>query len=102
MTAVTFLKKADGFSGYSFRGHSGYACEGEDIVCAAISSAAYLTANDLELLGIKTDVTVKDGLFKLAAEGSDTASKLIEGLYRHMLQLQEQYGNYIKVKISEV
>ena len=48
------------------------------------------------------DVTVSDGYMKLKSEKSDNLNRLIDGLYRHTLQLKEQYSNDITVKISEV
>ena len=39
-----------------------------------------------------------DGYMKVTAD----ADKLIDGLYRHLLQLEEQYEKDIKVIISEV
>lgn len=103
MISVTFYKNDESFSGYEFSGHSDYAESGFDIVCSAVSSAAYLTANNItDIYGIKADVTVSDGHMKLTAEKSDNLNRLIDGLYRHTLQLQEQYPNDIKVKISEV
>ena len=39
---------------------------------------------------------------KLTVKQAERAPELIEGLYRHMLQLSEQYKNDIKLRISEV
>ncbi len=101
MITVTFFRSGS-FSGYEFSGHSDYAESGSDIVCAAVSSAAYLTANYItDSYGIDADVTVEDGYMKLTVNNAE-ASILIEGLYRHMLQLEEQYEKEIKVKITEV
>ena len=103
MISVTFYKDGAEFSGFEFSGHSDYADSGYDIVCSAVSSAAYLTANNItDIFGIKADVTVFDGHMKLTAHKSDNLNRLIDGLYRHTLQLKEQYPNDIKVKISEV
>ena len=103
MISVTFYKDGGDFTGYEFSGHSDYAESGYDIVCSAVSSAAYLTANNLtDIFGVKADVTVSDGYMKLTAEKSDILNRLADGLYRHTLQLTEQYQNDIKVKISEV
>lgn len=103
MISVTFHKNDNSFTGYEFKGHSDYAESGFDIVCSAVSSAAYLTANNItDIYGIKADVTVSDGRMILTAEKSDNTNRLIDGLYRHTLQLAEQYPNDIKVKISEV
>ena len=103
MIQVTFYKHTDIFTGFEFSGHSDYAEEGFDIVCAAVSSAAYLTANLLcESYGERADVTVSDGYMKLTAEKTDNSDRLINGLYQHLLQLEEQYTKDIIVKITEV
>ena len=103
MIKVTFFKRGGSLAGFEFGGHSDYAAHGEDIVCAAVSSAAYLTANTLcDSFGEKADVTVDDGYMKLVCDLSDTTAALLDGLYRHMLQLQEQYEKDITVNISEV
>ncbi len=103
MISVTFYKNGNGFSGFELKGHSDYAEEGYDIVCSAVSSAAYLTANNItDFFNIKADVTVSDGYMKLTSEKSDNLNRLIDGFYQHMLSLQEQYKNDINVKISEV
>lgn len=102
MISVTFYKGGADFIGYEYFGHSDYAEEDYDIVCSAVSSAAYLTANNItDLFGIKADVTVSDGYMKLTAAKSDSLSRLVDGLYRHTLQLVEQYPNEITVKITE-
>ncbi len=103
MIKVTFFKNGNDYTGYEFSGHSDYAENGFDIVCSAVSSSSYLTANNItDFFGIKADVTVSDGYMKLTAEKSDNLNRLIGGLYRHMLQLEEQYKKDIIVKISEV
>ena len=50
MTTVTFLTEESRIIGFDAKGHSGYAAEGEDIVCAAVTSAVRLveaTVNDV-------------------------------------------------------
>ena len=50
MTTVTFLTEEARIIGFDAEGHSGYAEEGEDIVCAAVTSAVRLveaTVNDV-------------------------------------------------------
>ena len=103
MINVTFYKRADSFTGFEFSGHSDYAEEGFDIVCAAVSSAAYLTANLLsDSFSENTYVTVSDGHMILTVEKSDNSDRIIEGLYQHLLQLEDQYTKDIIVKITEV
>ena len=54
MICVEFLAQPDGrVMGFRVEGHSGYAEEGADIVCAAVSSAAYLIVNSVtEVRGV--------------------------------------------------
>ena len=48
MIFVRFLSEASGnLVGFVMEGHAGYADPGEDIVCAAVSSVAYMTANTI-------------------------------------------------------
>ena len=42
MTTITFRSEGSRITGFDSQGHSGYAEEGEDIVCAGIN--AYLSA----------------------------------------------------------
>lgn len=102
MIDVTFFLHNDSVIGYELSGHSDYAENGSDIVCAAVSSAAFLTANNItDFLNVKADVTVSDGYMRLTAT-DERAKPLIDGLYAHLLQLKEQYNNDIKVKTTEV
>ncbi len=103
MVNVTFFLKGDYYTGFLIKGHAGAGDFGNDIVCSAISSAAFLTANNItDFFNINADVTFSDGYMKLTSEDFAKVSPHIEGLYQHLLQLQEQYNKKIKVKISEV
>ena len=104
MIKVTFKVHKKDYIGFEFCGHSDYSQHGTDIVCAAVSSAAYLAVNNLtDFYMVDAEVTVSDGYMKfLATEKFDIVTPMIEGLYHHLLQLQEQYNKDIKVKISEV
>ena len=61
MTTVTFYSEGSRLTGLEMKGHSGYAPQGEDIVCAALTSAIRLTecaVNDV--LGLEAAVKVRD------------------------------------------
>ena len=48
-TTVAFMRRSDGaLIGYQAEGHSGYACAGADIVCAAVSALTQSTLNGLQ------------------------------------------------------
>lgn len=103
MIDVVFFKQGNDFKGFEFCGHSDYSEDGYDIVCSAVSSAAYLTANNItDFFKVNACVTADDGYMKLMASDDPCINPLLEGLYSHMLQLQEQYNKDIKVKITEV
>ena len=105
MTKVEIFNHDGRIHGFSVSGHSGYAEEGSDIVCAAISSAAYMTANTItEVLHINAQVTEDDGLMKVRMSPNDAlkACDILSGLKLHLTALSEQYKNHIKVKFSEV
>ena len=105
MTTVTFNCSGNLICGFTVSGHSGYAEEGSDIVCSAVSSAVIMTANTItEIQHINADVTENDGFLKLSlsTEEAKNCEIILNGLKLHLTALSEQYKKYIKVKISEV
>ena len=61
MTKCEFFTEGDRITGFTISGHSGYAEQGQDIVCAAISAVATMaeaTINDV--CGAKAKVRVKE------------------------------------------
>ena len=105
MITVTFNCSDNLICGSTISGHSGFSEEGSDIVCAAVSSAAYMTANTItEILHIDADVTENDGFMSLSLSKSEAekSAVVLDGLRLHLTALSEQYTKYIKVKISEV
>ncbi len=106
MTTVTFHTEGSRITGFEMKGHSGYAIKGEDIVCAALTSAVRLAecaVNDV--LGLEAPVKVrdKDALISLklpAALGQINESicqTLLAALMVHCVQLAEEYPENISV-----
>ena len=61
MIEVTFYSQGSRLTGFEVKGHSGLAPEGEDILCAAVTSAVRLTecaVNDV--LGLEASVKVRE------------------------------------------
>ena len=87
--------------GFSFKGHAGYAAHGSDIVCAAISSVAYMTANTIiEIMGIDADVNVnEDGemTLKVPEESTQKTKELLLGLELHINELKKQYPKNVTI-----
>ena len=89
MTTVRFRTEGNRVTGFDSVGHSGYAEEGEDIVCAAITSAIRLveaTVNDV--LGLAASVHVDERETRisfrlpggLSASAESTCQALLTGL----------------------
>lgn len=86
--------------GYLIKRHSRYDDEGHDIVCASISSAAYLTANTLtDIVGAKADIVVKDARFKfILLDKLDESQSHLKGLRLHLESLAGEYPKNISCK----
>lgn len=90
--------------GFSVRGHAGGEA-GTDIVCAAVSSAAYLVANTVtEILHADAQAFASDGRMELQISRRDAAMcrDLLAGFKLHLLGLEEQYPEKIRVSYLEV
>lgn len=105
MITVTFNCSDNLICGFKIAGHSGFSEEGSDIVCASVSSAAYMAANTItDILHVNAEVTENDGLMilNLSKPEAEKSAVVLDGLRLHLTALSEQYTKYIKVKISEV
>ena len=99
LTAV-FFKENERFVGFSISGHAGYGTEGNDIVCAAITSAVELTCNTItEFFSVSAKVDVFENEVALRLEESnDFAEKLLESLYEHIGYIAKEHSR-IKLEI---
>ena len=106
MTTVTFYSEGSRVTGFEVRGHSGYAQEGEDIVCAAVTSAVRLVecaVNDV--LGLEASVKVKEQDASISLKlpnglgqtNESTCQTLLAALMVHFVQLAEEYPDNITV-----
>ena len=106
MTTVTFYSEGSRVTGFEVRGHSGYAQEGEDIVCAAVTSAVRLVecaVNDV--LGLEASVKVKEQDASISLKlpnglgqtNESTCQTLLVALMVHFVQLAEEYPENITV-----
>jgi hypothetical protein len=80
-------------------GHANYKKHGEDIVCAAVSTATILSANLLERMGFKGDytVSVEEGFFDLQViQSNPNLEHVLINLEETLKELELQYPKYIK------
>ena len=106
MTTITFRMEGDRIIGFDSQGHSGYAEEGADIVCAGITSAIRLvdsTVNDVMGLCASVKVREKDAKISfrlpggLSAPAESTCQNLLTGLMVYLTQLHVEYPENIEV-----
>ena len=106
MTTVTFLTEESRIVGFEVSGHSGYADAGEDIVCAAVTSAIRLveaTVNDVMGLCAAVKVNERETSITLrlpgglASDAESTCQNLLTGLMVYLAQLHDEYPDNIEV-----
>ena len=104
MIRVRFHTADDAILGFTLSGHAGAGDHGQDIVCAAVSSAAYMTANTItEIIGAPADIAVDDGYMKLlVTDHIDGCGDILSGFRLHLQALQEQYPTRIQLMNTEV
>ena len=110
MTKVTFHSANSRLDGFVVEGHSGYAEEGSDIVCAAISAAVGLTEctiNEVMALGAQVKVREKDARISLKLppklnEASDSLCQaLLTGLLVSLQSVGEEYPDNLTVLMDD-
>ena len=94
----------DRITGFSVSGHSGYAEAGSDIVCAAISAVVTMAEATInEICGAKAKVRVKDADARItltlpaSCDEEETVQAVLSGLLLTLVNLREQYPDYIEV-----
>ena len=106
MITASFYTEGKKLTGFQVEGHSGLADAGEDILCAAVTSAVRLAecaVNDV--LGLEAGVKVKPekALISLKLPGGlgqtneSTCQTLMAALMVYFTQLQEEYPDNIIV-----
>ena len=104
MTRCEFFTEDERITGFSVSGHSGYAEEGSDIVCAAISavvSMAECTINDI--CGAKAKVRVKNDTARItltlpaSCDEEESVQAVLAGMMLYLCSLRDEYPDYIEV-----
>jgi uncharacterized protein YsxB (DUF464 family) len=102
INVVIYRNEKDGYAGFCVTGHAGFAENGYDIVCSAVSMLVINTVNSIESLtnaksSIKSDD--KKGLIelKLITDDNKDAELLIKSLVLGLESVKEQYTNNIRI-----
>ena len=109
MTKICVYRKNEDIVKFTLSGHTGYAEQGEDIVCAAISTLSTATLNGLtEVVKIGIGFEIRDAYIEcvlpdeLSATKRKGANVLLETFYMSIVNLKEQYEQYITITELEV
>ena len=106
MTTVTFRTEDGRIIGFDSVGHSGYAEEGEDIVCAGITSAIRLvecTINDVLGLAASVKVYEKTTSVSLRLPGGlseadeNVCQTLLTGMMVYFTELHDEFPDNIEI-----
>lgn len=109
MTLVKVKRQNGKIISFSCDGHTDYGLEGEDIVCAALSSIVQTAVLGLmQVAGINVDFKVKheEGILELALPKELTdaernnADMILETMFLGIADLTTEYGKYIKLEVQ--
>ena len=106
MTTVAFTMEGSRITGFTSTGHSGYAEEGSDIVCAAVSSTIGLVecaVNTVMGLAARVKIDADKASISLHLPGGlseeidSTCQTLLVSLMVYLSDLQDEYPDYLTV-----
>ena len=116
MTKITFFRSGGSFYGFREQGHTGYADEGQDILCAALSAMTMLIINTIEVAyASDVDYDVNEGATTIKVrskaalpefEEDENKRYAVSGLFlSYFYQLNdmiEDYYDYLSVEVVDV
>lgn len=98
MTKYKILKDSNTIT-VDVKGHSGYDDPGYDIVCASVSTALIMTANEIDNLGFGYNIIKvidESGYFYLEVKRNQEIDSTIKTLEEILDSLANQFPNNIK------
>lgn len=106
---ILYLDGAGNYTGFSVRGHAGYAEAGSDIVCAAVSTLTTTCINAMESVAKVTPRVTggTDGALGAVIPKDITAAQLhdcqvlLGALRQGLADLVEGYPRYVSLSIEE-
>lgn len=106
MTKIVIFKSKSHIVGFEISGHTGYAEEGSDIVCSAVSSMSQMVVVGIkDVLKLNAFVQISDGYLKLKLSEKDIenncAEVLLKSLEKSLKEIVNEYGNYVKMEVKK-
>ena len=116
MTKITFFRSCGVYYGFEEHGHTGYGEEGNDILCAALSSMTMLIINTVEVAyASDVEYSIDEGATHIMVrakaalpefEEDERKRYAVSGLfmsyYYQLNELIEEYYDYLDVDVKDV
>lgn len=104
MIKAEFYQSQNQFRGFRVAGHAGYAESGQDIVCAAVTSACMLAANIItDGFHINAEARAEDNVMLCIAEKPDErVHAVMDMLVQQLEMIRGEYPDTIRISFSEV
>lgn len=109
MTRIILFRRSGALEGFEARGHAGYAQEGSDIVCSAVSAITQTAVLGLtEAAGLKPLVEVKEARLScrlpegLSPEERERAKLILETMAIGLRSIAADYGEYLSITERKV
>lgn len=113
MIHAVFRRQNGSLCECSVRGHADYADAGQDVVCAAVSSAMQLTANlitenfqekaSVSVQEVRSQNQIRISLGQVPGHHHDNSPSpgeiILEGLLTHLQWISEEYPDHIAIQI---
>jgi len=113
MTKIRFFRQNGIFWGFEETGHAGFGEEGEDILCSAISAMTMLILNTIEVVyKVHTEYSIDENTANVRVTCKEVLTTddekvrfaiggLFEGYYLQLLDLTEEYYDFLDVDLLD-
>ena len=116
MTKIVFFRSGGTFYGFEEQGHTGFAEEGNDVLCAALSAMTMLIINTIEVAyASNVEYTIDEGATNIRVrskaalvefEEDELKRYAVSGLFLsyfyQLNELLEEYYDYLDVEVKDV
>ena len=116
MTKVVFFRSGGVFYGFEEQGHTGFAEEGDDVLCAALSAMTMLIINTVEVAYASdveytidedtTNIRVRSKAALIEFEEDERKRYAVSGLFLsyfyQLSELREEYYEFLDVDVKDV
>jgi len=96
MTNITYYRYENGFQIES-KGHAGYAPQGSDIVCAAVSTLTQTLLYRMSDLTINYNWKIGDGYMYVEAKGDASVMEAFDTILTGLKLITNEFPKYVKV-----